>query len=136
MHMEDTTRAFSYIGIAAALYSFIPLAVEYSGSKDFPLTVGAGFVVGTVLSSGLIRSTMYSSTSLSYGNIYRRCRSTGVSLVSFLGTILLVAVSGLDFVLFTWSTSYVDTAVSAAAHPSKPSKPIYKTDKHQPLTPP
>ena len=114
MNLEDTTRAFSYIGIAAALYSFIPLAVEYSGSKDFPLTVGAGFVVGTVLSGGLIRSTMYSSTSLSYTNIYRRCRSTSVSLVSFLGTILLVAVSGLDFVLFTWSTSYVDTAVSAS----------------------
>ena len=114
VNLEDTARAFAYVGIAALLYSFIPLAVDYSGSVDYPLTVGAGFVVGTVLSGGLVRNMMYSETGLSYRDIYRRCRATHVPAASFLAMILLVAVSGMDFVLFTWSTAHVDTAVSAA----------------------
>ena len=112
--LDDTQRAFCYIGIAALLYSLIPLAVDYAGSTEFPLTVGAGFAVGTVISSIIIRGTMYSNKALSYKQIYRRCRETNVSSVTYLFMILLVAVSGLDFVLFTSSTSYVDTAVSAA----------------------
>ena len=110
--------AFGYVSASAVLLSLLPLAINLSGSQDRPLTVGAGFLVGFVIFSSLIRRLHKTSRSkeLSIPQVFERCRSRHVGLRHVVGPLMLTCVAGLSYVAFSWSTYFLDTAVSAALY--------------------
>lgn len=110
--------AFTYIAASAVLLSLIPLAINKSGSEGRPLTVGAGFLVGFVISSSIIRRLHKTSAykDLSFQNIAKRCCSDSVGIRYVVVPLVLTSIAAMSYVAFSWSTSYLDTAVSAALY--------------------
>lgn len=110
--------AFAYVSASAFLLSLMPLAINKSGSEDRPLTVGAGFLVGFAIFSSIIRRLHKTSQykDLSVLSIYKRCRSESVGIRSVIVPLFLTSLAAMSYVTFSWSTHYLDTAVSAALY--------------------
>lgn len=110
--------AITYVSGAALLFSLIPLVMNKSGSENRPLTVGAGFIVGFLIFSSVARHVHTTSKCqmLSMVEIRERCRSQSVGVRAIVLPLLLTSIAGLSYVAFSWSTSYLDTAISAALY--------------------
>ena len=114
----NTKWALLYVTIAAILFSLIPLGINRSGSEGRPLSVGAGFIIGFVIFSVMARRLHSTSDceKLSMAHLMDRCRSDAVGRSSVIGPLALTSIAGFSYVAFSWSTTYVDTAVSAALY--------------------
>lgn len=111
-----TRQAFGYILLAAGLYSLVPFAVDKSGSSQSPFIVGAGITVGYAIYTELARRRMTNENSLTYLSILQRYRSNDVAHVGLAMLLGLCALNAFDFLFFTWSTSFVDTAASSSIY--------------------
>lgn len=110
--------AIIYVSGAALLFSLMPLVIDQSGSEDRPLAVGAGVIVGFVICSSIVRRLHPTSncSDLSMVSILRRCCSESVGIRFIVVPLALTSIAGMSYVAFSWSTSYLDTAISATLY--------------------
>ncbi len=78
------------------------------------MAVGAGFIVGYALSTHVARYYSSDNRPVSYRHILRRCRSGQVALGSLIFSFVLMVINSFDYLFFSWSTVYMDTAVSSS----------------------
>ena len=77
---SPTTYALILMGGSALLFSGIPIAVDVLGTKDAPMTVGAGMVVGYTAFTHFGRYSYRDFRPVTYGQILQRCLDNQVSL--------------------------------------------------------
>ena len=111
---EDTTRALVLLGISAIATSLIPVSIELSGSTGAPMTVGAGFLVGYTLFTHASRYTNRALRPIPYSQILRRCRDEYVPTGQIVILLVIMMIGAFGYVAFSWSTRYIDTAVSSS----------------------
>lgn len=113
---DDTRRALLQLGVAAFLFSLMPVSIDFAGSSRFPLTVGAGIVVGFTIATHMTRYSDANHPPIAYRQILERCRSKQVASVAIVFYFLILVVNAFSYVFFSWSTTYIDTAVSASLY--------------------
>lgn len=113
---QQEFQAVAYVGIAALLYSVVPLAIDASDSSSAPLTVGAGIVVGFLAYTAALRRIKYPERELSYRSILKRCRSNKVSSGGIIALVVVAMLNVFGYITFSWSTAYIDTAVTSSLY--------------------
>lgn len=101
---------------AALLYSLIPLSFEFFGSRDAPMTVGAGMVLGCLAGTAAIRRLQGFDKSLTSSMVWAALRNRGIEPAGASAGVALVSASVFGYVCFAWSTRHVDTAVSSSMY--------------------
>ena len=119
---DNVSKALKYVVLAAFLYALAPTVIDYAGSADRPLTVGAGLMAGYLVFTAGAHHQSYRRSGMlqySYRQVMQRARSVAILLpvvVAVVGT----ALAGVAPVAFTWSTTYIDTAVTASLYETWP----------------
>ena len=113
---HDEFKAVVYVGTSAVLYSLVPLTIDSSGSHGAPLTVGAGIVIGFLVYSATMRRIKYPATELSYLSLIKRFRTHHVSKLAIILLLVVGVINVFGYVAFSWSTAYLDTAVSSSLY--------------------
>ena len=120
MNDSDTTEAkhdlaaFIYSALAAVGFSFVPVLIDISASPGNSLTVGAGVMLGFLIFSEILRRFRRTSSDLSYTGLLQRIQDGDASRAAIWLLLVTTGLGTLSYLAFAWSTTYIDTAVSAA----------------------
>ena len=109
-------KAISLVGAAAIASSLVPLMVDIATSTRTPLTVGCGIFVGYLAYNILLRKIKYADAELSYRSIMQRYGSGQVPYLQSLVLYVAAVANVTGYIMYSWSTSYIDTAVTAAVY--------------------
>ena len=113
---DSVRKALRYVGLAAFLFALMPTVIDFAGSADKPLTVGAGILAGFwVFTTAMYRLSYgrHRARHYSFRDVIARAASKDI-LLSSVVAVLATCVAGFATVMFALSTKYVDTAVTAA----------------------
>lgn len=120
----STARAIGTISLAALLFSLIPVSLDWFVDGTAVMTVGLGTVAGYVLATEADRRRLAKQLNavtggqidVSYLGLWRHVLSPEVRPMGVVGPVLILILTGPDYLVFSASTVYVDTAVTSSLY--------------------